>query len=278
MNAFFMLEMVRENIGEETASHWTDLNILRRINASQRKVAQMLSMAQGGWLIESADITPVASLITYPSNCSKIAYIEVKETGRVVHFLPSIKGRSISRNLNDTCLEVYPVMDGLMVNEDDYTTELTIWYQRRIPDLHTSGISDYADAGAATSLTLTTALNPVMRVDYYNDAEIEIISGTGSAIRTSITDYTAAGVCTTAAGTFSTDTVYGTIPMIPEEMHSYIVWDATVSSLMRPGATMDEKVISYYIQEARNARKIVEEWIESRNVGADGVMFGDLIT
>jgi len=272
-----MLEMVRENIGEETASHWTDLNLLRRLNISQRKVALMLSMSGGGWLIESADVTPVASLISYPANCSKISYIEVKATEQVIHFLPSIKGRSVNRDYSRTGLEIYPVMDGLMVNEDDYTEEVTVWYQRRIPDLHTCGISDYADAGGATSLTLTSALNPVREVDYYNDAEIEIVSGTGSTLRTSITDYTAAGVCTIATGTFSTDTVYGTISMIPEEMHPYIVWDATVSALMRPGATMDEKVISYYMQEARDAKQIVEEWIESRNVGADGVMFGDLI-
>ena len=47
MNAYSMLTLLRDQISEATASHWSDINLMRRLNVAQRKVELLVQGAIG---------------------------------------------------------------------------------------------------------------------------------------------------------------------------------------------------------------------------------------
>ena len=84
-NAYEMLEMLRNNIGETEESHWKDKLLLRRLNVEHLEVAKLVLDSPGDWLMKKSDsLTPVASIITLPTDCVRPAYIEEVSSGRVV--------------------------------------------------------------------------------------------------------------------------------------------------------------------------------------------------
>ena len=277
MNAKDMLDLTRDFVGEGTASHWSDLNLMRRINLSQRLVAKIVSMSPGDWLIKkSSSLTPSSSVITLPSDCSKPVYLEEVTSGRALPWLDGgVKARRVSRmagtSLDVGYREAYPIRNTIEVNEDSYGEACYLWYEQRVPDLQ----AGTAAAGAALSLTFPDDRNSVRIADYYNSVTLEATSGTGVGTIDTISDYTAARVAT-VTGTYSTDTVFGTISLLPEETHMLIILEAALLSLIKPSSTMDEKLMTYLRDERNNERKRVEEWLETRVHGSGGVVMGDL--
>ena len=73
----------------------------------------------------------------------------------------------------------------------------------------------------------------------YNDVDFETVSGTGSAGMDTITDYTAARVAT-VTGTYSSDTVFGTISKLPEEAHELMCISTALLALAKPSSKLDE--------------------------------------
>jgi len=269
MNTYFMLEDLRSNVGESTASHWTDAELLRKLNMAQRKVALDVSMAPGDWLVTSADITPSNSVITLPSDFSKPVYMEVKATGEPIPIDTSLRERRMYRATNITLetgyIEAYVLHDTIEINRDNYATGVTLWYEFRVPDLHTGT----ASAGEATSLTFdttdgsdSTGVGGRLETDYYNNSKIEIISGTGAGIDT-ITEYSVARVAT-VAGTYSTDSVYGTVSKLPEECHHLIILEATTMAIAKPSSAIDPKYFEYFTAEKKESWKNFKTWIGSR--------------
>ncbi len=267
MNAYDILQTVRDYVGEGTGAEWSDAHLLRRINLAHRTAGMLFAQSKGQWLIKSADLTPVASVITLPPDCSKPIYMEKKSDGYPIEWLGSVASRRVSRGVGSSLSvgyrEAYPLLDTLEVNVDSFTEEVTLWYQKRIPNLHTGT----ASAGGATSLTFPDDRNVVWVDDYYNESIIEVVSGTGAS-RTTISDYVGSTrVATLAAGTFSSSSVYGTVSMLPEETDDFIVLQAALVAMAKPSASVDERVFSYYLSERNKARKMLEEWIETRTAG-----------
>jgi len=274
-NAYDILELVRDNVAEAVESHWSDLNLLRRINQAQGEIARLVSMGAGQWLVESTDLTPVDSIITLPADCAKPLYLEEKSSGSPISWLGSVTHRRVYRQIGtllgiDEMKQAYPLRATIEVNIASYTTEVTLWYLKRVPDLHTGT----AAAGGAASLTLQADRRPKNLTDYYNNVQIEIISGTGSGAIDTITDYSVAHVCT-VTGTYSTSSIYGTISLLPEECMDYLILRATVLAMSKPSSNIDEKVYQMFHNDHRTAKNELIEWLQSRTAGSKGVTIGE---
>ena len=139
-----------------------------------------------------------------------------------------------------------------------------------------------ASAGGAASLTFdttdgtdATGTGGRLEADYYNNSKIEIESGTGAGIDT-ITDYTAARAAT-VTGTFSTDSVYGTVSRLPEEGHHLIILEATTMALAKPSSAIDPKYFEYFTAEKKEAWKNFKTWISSRISASNYVRMKEVI-
>ena len=281
MNTADMAELVRDNINEASASTNSDLNILRRLNMAQRKLAIEVAQSSGNWLVKSADVTPVASVITLPADCSKPIYLEETTSGQPLSWLDGGVGfRRVSRAVGTTLTgygsgEAYPLLATIEVNQPSYTTGCTLWYQIRVPDLHWG----YAVAGAASSLTFDTSVTAGttdagtgrelrLIADYYNGSLVEVIDGTSGIvdIRSEISDYASSVAVIT--GTPAANDIYGTISRLPEETHMVIVAEATMLALMKPGAQLDKDAFNHYKSWYTDLRKECSAWLSTRVVGS----------
>lgn len=274
MNTYEMLSELRANIGESTASHWGAKELLKKLSAHHRRVAAMLTLKQGDWLIKKSDaLTPVAGLITLPSDCAKVVYIEDVSTGSEIPLNITVRERGWTRppvsGLEPGMLDAYFMGDGFVeINDSGYGDTCYVWYQRRVWDL----IGGTADTGSTTnSIILAVADGPRYQDDYYIGAMLEAVGGTGVGVRAAITDYVASTRALTVAGGFSTDTIYGTVPQVPEEGHDLIVLGATLQAMAKPSSSLDEGVFKYYSSLYAEARGIFEDWASTRKSGSTHV-------
>lgn len=271
MNAYWMLKMLRENVAEASAAHWSDAELLRKLNLAQARVANITLLAPGDWLVKSDDLTPAASIVTLPSDCAKPVYMEEASSGYEIPIRGTVRERRLTRMTGATsdqgALEAYRLKGSLEINRSGYTSGVTLWYQQRVPDVH----AGTADAGGAKSISFDTANDHSVVDDYYNGVTIEVVSGTGIAV-TTVSDYTGAtGVAVTVAGTFSTDSVYGTVSLLPEEAHYVIVLLATVQCMAKPSSDIDPEIFKQYYVLVKGALKDYEEFISSSESGSKHV-------
>jgi len=278
MNAIEQLELLRDQVNEATASFWSDVNLVRRLNMAQRKWAIIVAMSPGQWLVKSASVTPSASVITLPTDCSKPIYLEETSSGKPISWLAGVGHRRVSRSVGTSLdvgyAEAYLLKNTLEVNKDSYSTACTLWYQQRVPDLHT-GI-----AGAATTanaIELADDLNKKYVDDYYNGVGLEVKDQSTSIIDISstVSDYDAATGLATIVGTAASGDTYGTISVLPEDIHMMLVMDATIMTLMKPSAHIDKSVLSFYISEFKRMQREIEGWLQSRIPGQEGTVIGD---
>ncbi len=276
MNAYDMLQLLRDNIHEATATHWSDVNLVRRLNQAQNRVAQLVAMSPGQWLVKSKSVTASNSVITLPDDCSKPLYLE-DANGNPIHWLGSVTHRRVSRaagtSIDIGAREAYPLMSTIEVNEDSFGDTCTLWYLRRVPNLHTGTAGTNSGSSA---LEFDSDLNLVYLDDYYNDVTVEVIDQSSGIvdIRSTISDYVASTRIATISGIPSSGDLYGTISVLPEETHDLIVVWATVLALMKPASEIDENVRKYYQLDLRSEKTTVTEWLASRIPG-DGVIVGD---
>jgi len=270
MNCYNIFSDVRSNLSESTAKHWADVDILRKINAEQRKWATIIASHPGDWLVTSSDITPSASLITLPSDCAKPVYMEEKSSGIPIPITTNVRDRRYTRGIGSTLFdgytEAYPIKDYLEVNKESYTSEVTLWYQKRIMDL----ICGTGDTGSgAAAIIIPIAMEPSMVDDYYNNAVIECTGGTNAGTRDTVTDYTASTRSLTVTGTYGTDSTFGTVSELPKECHDVIPLGATLTLLAKPSSAVDPKYFQYFNSEYRRSRKDLIEWLSTRISGSN---------
>ena len=279
MNAKEQLDFIRDMVNEATAAHWEDVGLVRRLNSAQERVALRVAMTAGQWLVKSADLTPVASIITLPVDCSKPLYLEETGTGEPIDWLGSVTHRRVSRGIGAAvesgALEAYPLQATLEVNRASYVTGVTLWYQRRVPKLHTG---DAAGAGIG-SLTLAADANRVYLADYYTGMVLEQYNAakataTYVTFRSAISAYTAAGVCT-VTGTPTNAFAYGMISVLPEETHLLMCYIAAADALLKPSATIDEKAVDRVRADKNDIMRDVWQWLESRIVAGERVQIGE---
>ena len=270
MNAYNMLQLLRDQIGEGTPSHWSDVDLVRKLNFCQRHVAIMVQNYPGGWLQKSAALTPVASVITLPQDCAKPVYLEETSSGNPIAWLGSVKQRRVSRRAGasigyESYLEAYVQRNTIVVNQEGYATGVTLWYDQRVPNMMTG----LGAAGSGEEILIFPANANVKHIDdYYNGVEFMVHVGTGlGTVGDSISDYAGlTGTCT-VTGTYSASSKFGTISLLPEECHKLIILEATILALAKPSSNIDEKVFQYYTSERKHCKKELHEWLETRIAG-----------
>jgi len=278
-NAYHIFEEIRDNVNEEEASHWSDLEILRKIIRSHRMIDMILMQNLGDWNLVSELLTPVASIVTLPSNCAKPVYMEEVSSGYEIPITGSIRNRRITR-LPGTTLEgtlgidAYLLKDSIEINQDSFTNQVRLWYYKRRPDPHfgTGGSSS-----GALALQLDVDKNPRNLDDYYNDIDVEIIDGTGEYTIDTISDYDGGTHIAVVTGTYANDSVYGTIIDLPEEALEYLIMDATIMLMTKPSSSLSEVVFQYMLQRHKQVKAAFEEWIATRLVNRVGVETTEII-
>jgi hypothetical protein len=271
MNAKEQIDFVRDMISEVSEAHWKDVGILRRLNAAQERIALRIALTAGQWLVKSASVTPSASIITLPADCSKPICLEETVSKAPIGWLGSVTHRSISRTLDGVPAEGYMLADTIEINQENYSTACTLWYQKRVPWLHAGD----AGAVAAGSLALALDANRVYLADYYAGVTLEqynAASATAAYVtfRSLISANTAAGVCT-VTGTPTTAYGYGTISVLPKETHMLMCYMAAADAILKPSATIDDKAVDRIRADMRDMRTDVWQWLESRTVGGERV-------
>ncbi len=271
MNAYSMMLDVRDNIAEQTAKKWDNANIQRKLNAAQRKLTLLLSMSPGDWLVTSTDLTPSDSLITLPSDCMKPVYMEEASSGVPIPLNSNVRDRSVGRvpgaTLGIVQAEAYMLKDYIEFNQDSYSNGVTLWYQKRVPDL---ALGLVASGSAASSLILQSANEPNGNNDYYNNVVVEILDATNLNvnIRSVISDYAGVSFTATVTGTPVAEDFYGTISTLPEECHTLMVLMATTTLLAAPGAALDTKYFDFFVTEMSDLLRTFKLWISTRKSGS----------
>jgi len=273
MNTYEMLQELRANLGEGTASHWGAKELLKKLSAHHRRVAAMLMLKQGDWLLKkSSALTPVAGVVTLPADCAKPVYMEDVTSGAEIAIDTTVRERSWTRapisGLEPGMLNAY-MMDGVIeINDSTLVSTVYLWYQRKVWDL----IAGTADTASTTNaIVIAVADGPRYTNDYYIGATLEAVGGTGVGTSAPITDYVGSTRVLTVAGSFSTDTVYGTVPQVPEEGHDLIVLGATMQAMAKPSSDLDENTFKYYSGLYGDARSIFEDWASTRKSGSTHV-------
>ncbi|KKM72962.1 hypothetical protein LCGC14_1415300 [marine sediment metagenome] len=278
MNAYMMMLEVRDNIGEETPKKWDDAAIQRKLNGAQRRLAMLLSMSPGDWLVKSADLTPSNSLITLPTDCMKPVYLEITGNKQPIPIRTNVRDRSIGRlpasGLGVWEYEAYLLKDYIEVNVDSFSTGVTLWYQQRVPDLALGVVA----TGSASTLVLQVANEPNGNDDYYNGVTIEVIDTNFNInIVSTVSDYDGGTFTITLTGTPTTSDFYGTIPELPEECHDLMVLMATTKLLASPGAALDPESFQFFVNEKNSLLKDFKDWVSTRKSGSSHTRVTELI-
>lgn len=278
MNAYWMLQDIRDSIDESSSGHWDDVDILRKLNQSYRMRAMELMMSFGDWLVKkSSALTAVNSVITLPSDCAKPVSVEEVSTERVIPIQGTVRERRATRvsgtSLYSGILECYMLGNTLEVNQDGYGEQVYVWYVQRVPDLHTGA----ADTGSgASSLVFDLDTAPNRSDDYYNNQTVEVVDGTGSGIISTISDYDGAAYTATIVGTAAVGDNYGTVSALPEEADPYIVADAVLRCLTKPSSAIDPRYFEYAAEVARQTKRLWDDWRSSRHVGSNRVRITEI--
>jgi hypothetical protein len=266
MNASQMIADVRSSLNESTANFWTDLEILRKINKAQAMVYSIVSQQAGDWLLKkSSALTASNSLITLPSDCAKPVYLEDATHGTEIPFSITVRERRLTRivgtNLDILEPDAYMLGDYIEVNQDSFGGSAYLWYERRVPDLH----AGTGGSGSTTNTLVFQSTNiPVPRDDYYNSIYVSITGGTGVGTRAAISDYTGSTYTATVAGSFGTDSVYGTETILPEESIPLITQTAVMELIAKPSAAVDPKYFEYALAIVKSTKSDFIDWISTR--------------
>lgn len=275
MNAYEMINLLRDNIGEAEAAHWSDRLLLLRLNAEQLEVGRFMLDSPGDYLMKkSTALTPVLSLITLPGDCVRPAYLEEVGSGRVIPIRGTIRERRLTRQpgttLQSGTIEAHFFGDYLEVNKSSYGEPVYLWYQRRIVDLHTG----VCGTGTGAAAVVFQAANwPSGVDDYYNDIVIQVrdVSNHLVNVNQAIADYdggTFTAVIDSPAADPASGDFYGTVSVLPPELHNYILLRATVRALARPSSTFEKELFGFWRAELKTAKEEAEEFLASRLSGS----------
>ena len=273
MNTYEMLQELRANISETVATHWGPKELLKKLSAHHRRVAAMLMLKQGDWLLKkSSALTPVAGVITLPADCAKPVYMEDVSSGAEIAIDTTVRERRWTRplasGLEPGMLNAY-MMDGVIeINDATVVSTVYLWYQRKVWDL----IAGTADTASTTNaIVIAVADGPRYTDDYYIGAMLEVVGGTGIGTAAAITDYVGSTRVLTVAGSFGTDTIYGTVPQVPEEGHDLIVLGATMQAMAKPSSDVEGEIFKYYASLYTEAREVFNDWASTRKSGSTHV-------
>lgn len=278
MDAYEMLEDVRQSIGESVAKHWKERELLRRLNRNYHAVSRFYLEADGDWFMETASLTTDAnSQITLPSDCFKASYLEVESSHERIDFRESVRESQIGK-LPMTTLSYAPVAGFLVgnkieINQDSYSETLKLWYRKRLCDLHGGQL---ATGTADTSLIFDAELWPSGEDDYYNNRTVVIRNNTTDAFIGSevILDYVGASA-TATIGTLTpnpaVDYFYGTVSELTDEGNILVIRNTILEALAKPSSVVEEFIFRYWRGLAKEAKRDLDEFLDKRIDASVGV-------
>lgn len=232
-NCYSILQNIRYAINEhstglvqgtDTTGAFQNSYLIDEINKAQYYVYSILFNQIPELFLTSASITFSSSVATLPTDLFKIK--EVSNSDNFPLYPMEVNQRHSGNYVGDI-YSYYRYGNTLRIDRDDVSDTGTIWYYKRLRELHTGASS----AGSALSITLASTAKGI--TDYYNGMTIENI--TDNWVDT-ISDYTSARVCTLAAQTGAASKYYGIVSELPEIFHNIIEERAIIQVKQHPKA------------------------------------------
>jgi hypothetical protein len=232
-NCYSILQNIRYAINEhstalvqgtDTTGAFQNSYLIDEINKAQYFIYSILFNTIPDLYLTSAPLTFSASVATLPTDCFKIR--EIDDSEGIPLTAIDMGQRHVGSYTGDK-YAYYRYGNTVRVDRDSISETGTIWYYKRLREI-TSGMSS---AGGALSLTLATTAKGI--VDYYNNMTIENV--TDNWVDT-ISDYTAARVCTLAAQTGAASKYYGIVSELPEIFHGVLEERAIIQVKQHPKA------------------------------------------
>lgn len=229
-NCYQILEEVRRGLkaystaymqGTDTTGAFNNDDIVNKINDAQRFLFDLLVNEDPQYFFKKTTLTPVASVITLPSDFYRIRRLE--DANGLKIYPQSLDHKQDSGHAGSK-YRYYWQGGNIYIDYDAYTDSTTLYYIFRPVDL-TQGMTS---AGGALSVTLATTAKAI--TDYYNTVVIENVT---DAWVDTISDYTAARVATVAQ-TWAASKYYGTVSQLPEAFHPFIARKATILMKQQP--------------------------------------------
>jgi len=227
-NCHRLLSDVRKGIGEydtsdayvngtDTSGQFTNEEIVAEINKAQRFIYALLVRRIPGQFLKSASLTGSNSVFTLPWDFATLREFR-DENGHKVH---KIGVRDFKANAATGSARHYSRRGNtLTLEKSGISDTYTLWYTSKPRDLNQGSSA----AGGALSITLAASAAGI--ADYYNDMIIENVT---DAWVDTISDYTAARVCTIAAQTGAASKYYGIVSELPELFHHLIAPRAIIT-------------------------------------------------
>ncbi|MFA5377337.1 MAG: hypothetical protein WC455_16420 [Dehalococcoidia bacterium] len=228
--------------GTDTTGAFQNSYLIGRINKAQYYLWGILFQQIPELFMKSAAITFTSSVATLPSDFFKMKEISDSE-GYPINPI-NVGDRHIDSNYGSSH-QYYRYGNTLKIDRDSVTDTGTIWYYQRPREL-TAGMTS---AGGALSATLASTAKGI--ADYYNGMMIENVTDNTSD---TITDYTAARVCT-VSNTWAASKYYGIISEMPEIFHALITERAIIQVKQHPKAPfkVTAEDISIFADNLRSA-------------------------
>lgn len=229
-NCYGILEEIRQGLNEytvafvqgtDTSGTFDNGNIVRKINAAQRFLWNLLFTRFPELFFTSTILTGTAGVYTLPSDLFMLHYIE-DSNGQKIWKIPLKIKHSGNQTGSDS---LYYRYGNTIIRDGGGSGSLTVYYYKRMKDL-TQGMSS---AGGALSLTLATSARK--EIDYYNGIILENITDDSTD---TITDYATTRIVTFATMTGAASDYYGTVSELPESFHPLIAPKALMMMKLLP--------------------------------------------
>jgi len=219
MNGYELLSQVRYGVNEhstalvqgtDTSGKYKNEQLMQAINNAQRFLHGILFKRFPELFLTSTTLTVSSSVASLPADFFKLRRLENSE-GVKLHEISLDKKHLDSYGGQEYLY--YRYGNNIRFDMDSYSDTPTLWYYTRPRDLNQG---EEAGAGAKTITLASTARK---EADYYNGMQIEDV--TADWVDT-ISDYSAARVCTIGTETSVDDDYYGLISELPEFFHHLI--------------------------------------------------------
>jgi hypothetical protein len=210
--------------GDDNIGAFKNQYIIGQINISIRELYSLIARRRPDEFMAEASLTAVNSVITLPSNFSKLVLLR-DQYGSKITSIDQVQRRSPSDQ--GSTMVYYKTGRTLVIDRQSDSSVYTLIYKTKPRDIH----QGKASAGAATSITLS-AVEQVAKsiIDFYNGMTIEDITAGWDSV---ISDYTAARVAT-VTGTAAAGDFYALVPEIPEWSHHLIAPRAILFCKLNP--------------------------------------------
>ena len=269
LNCYGILEEVRTELNEysdtlcqgTTKGSFDNSDIVRKINASQRFIWNMLFTRFPELFLTSQSVSGVAGVYTIPSDCYQINFLDPGDGNRIGKI--PVKGKHLPNRTGSPYL--YYRYGNTIVRDDGSSGAVTFYYYSRPRDL-TQGMSS---AGGALALTLATTARK--EADYYKGVTIEDI--TDDWVDT-ITAYATTRVATLAAQTGAANKYYGTVSELPEPFHALIAPRAVIlmkNSVVSPQKATQQEITDFTANLVETIRSFTGTY--SDDVGMDEIFY-----